>query len=132
MAIVDACLAYGRHDTAETWPDRQSEVLQLELEDDGPMEHDGGRADGRMTGDLTEYIEREWLPRYSTFTLHAPHPRGVSRQCSPAPASSCAARWRRFPQRVSRGLNAGLVPLAPTAMSGKLIFVEGRSDRWYP
>lgn len=62
--IVDACLAYGRHDPANTWPERQSEVLQLEKDPElGPMWHDGWHADRRMTDDLNEYIEREWLPR---------------------------------------------------------------------
>jgi len=63
-AIVEACLAYGRYDPANTFPDRQSEVLQLEADPDlGPMRHDGWHADQRMTDDLAEYIERVWLTR---------------------------------------------------------------------
>jgi hypothetical protein len=63
-AIVDACLACGRHEPANTWPEPQSEVLQLQDDPElGPMRHDGWQADRRMTDDLTEHVARERLPR---------------------------------------------------------------------
>ena len=63
-AIVDACLAYGRHEPANTWPEPKSEILPLEDDPElGPMRHDGWQADRRMTDDLPEHVAREWLPR---------------------------------------------------------------------